>query len=575
MKKKKQASLWKNTERILYNKLKKFFNHLQAHPLITAAGIYLIFLLIFQRNFLLSGDVWAETHMEYLQNAISGNFSTLFTLGWAGYLAVIPSFLVKIFVTLGGPIGYIDYYYQFIIVFFAVSVSAYTTNRINKDILGGYFYRLLFGLGMLMLLHEKSTFTFINVWYVGFVPIILLGLVHRKMSTTKQILYSFWGILIAVSKPSLILLPFVVYRAYKTREYISNSLIAIAIILQTYLMLFKDPRQTGMNVSHDILLTLKAIFVGAAIELLKLFRIKPNSLLYLCASLLVLVCLFVIAVKKIGFLRSGIVLFGLLFSVYSYVLAPDSTVYTSIKSYQDVYYYNFKIQREYLIYIFLLILLFISFSYLADKINVIKSVKLLKYTTPIIAILIVIRLFIPIDVQSSGTASNINQFRPAMNAGESVCVPTPPTPAYFPNALWQYSSNIDICHARNFNFTPDYGSMNTSISSEYSLVVPNDTPFPLKTMYIVIKNINPQTPTEFKLTEVQSGVLYYGHIPARDKEQVNFIAINVSGQPYRKSYNFILTGPSNLFVGRFKDHPKLIYYPFFGETREPNRRIKH
>lgn len=574
MKKKKRVSFWKNTKRILYNKSKKFLNHLQVHPLITAAGIYFIFLLIFQRNFLLSGDVWAETHMEYLQNAIRGKFSTVFTLGWAGYLAVIPSFLVKIFVTLRGPVGYIDYYYQFIIVFFAVSISAYTTNRMNKDILGGYFYRLLFGLGMLMLLHEKSIFTFINVWYVGFVPIILHSLSHRKLSTIKQIMYSIWGILLAVSKPSLILLPFVAYRAYKTREYISNSLIAIAIILQTYLMLFKDPRQTGMNVSHDILLTLKAVFVGAAIEFLKLFRIAPNSLIYLVASTLVLVCLFVIAIKKIGFLRSGLVLFGLLFSVYSYVLAPDSTVFTSIKSYQDVYYYNLKIQREYLIYIFLLILLFISFSYLSDKINAIKSVKLLKYTTPIIAILIVIRLFIPIDVQSSGTASNIDQFRPAMNAGESVCVPIPPTPAYFPNALWQFSGNIDVCHARNFNLNPDFDNLNSSITSGYNLVVPNDTPFSLKTMYIVIKNNNPHTQTEFTLTDIQSGELYYGHIPARDNEQVNFIAINVSGQPYRKSYNFKLTGPSNLLVGRFKDNPKLMYYPFFGETLVPFDRTR-
>lgn len=542
-------------------------NLITDHPVIFSILVSFSYLLILQNRFLFSGDVWAETHMEYLHEAVIGRASQILEPGWAGYITILPSFLTKLYVYLRLPLGYIDYYFQVIIVFFAVGCAAFIAGNFMSQMFKDLYFRILIGLCLLLLLTDKGIFTFINIWYIGFLPLIFICLNHAKLSYIKQFLYTVFGILVVLTKPSVFMLPFFAYRAWKTKEYVSNSLLTVATLAQTMVMLFLDSRETSGQISKNLFLISKSIFIGGPIELFKLFGIIPTHITYIFVGNIIIAACVYLFIKSFGLLRTVLLAFVYSFSVYAFILAPDANLSVLLHDYQQLYNYAFKSQREYLIQALLIIFLLSAFYYAYKNYRSHLNNGVSRFSLVIIvSIVFMVRIFTPIDVESAGVAANIGPFRSALNSGQSACVPIPPTPYFFPHANWQYEFN-SACHPRNFELSPDFENMNIDLKVAKLFTIKSDIGLPLKTLYFAIKNENPSHSARFTITNNETGHTYEGVIPEREREKINYIAVNVTGIPYRDIYHFTLTSEYPVQWGRFKETGEPIVYPYFGENR--------
>ncbi len=547
----------------------------RRQPMHAAVILGALYLVVFQRQFVLTGDVWAETHMEYLDEALKHGPEMIFTPGWAGYLSLLPSLLAELYVSLGLPIGYIDVFYKLAIVVFALGCMAACASNTMKGLVENVWLRLALALSMLLLLKDISIFSFINIWYLGFVPLILLCLSTSKLTEKQQLFFAVGGLLLVLTKPSILLLPFVLYRMVRTKEYFSGGVVAAGVVLQTVTMIFFDPRNAGAAATREIVTIVKAVFTGGGVELLKMLHVIPTHFVYVVLANALLLGILVIIYRRWGLVRAGLLVFGYAFAVYAYVLAPDAAIFSRLTNYEQIYAYNFKYQREFLVNIFLVISMFLAAMVAWPLIRKRLPGRVGLVVAGVTAGLWLGLLHTPIDVESAGVAASISPFRQSLNTGQSVCVPIPPTPKYFPNANWQYAFNTE-CHNRNFDRSPDYDSMNISLRDKISFTILNDASFdedrPLKTVYVVVKNLDPKTPAAFKLTEVVSGKEFTGYVPARGREELNFIPVNVASVPMRDEYEFTISSDSDqLRWGRFDTGDVYLYYPYFGETRAPYR----
>ena len=550
----------------------------RQHPFWTAVVLYLLYLALFQRSFLLSTDVWAETHSEYLDQALKHGPSVIFQTGWAGYMTLVPQLLAKLYVGLHLPLGYIDVYYQVIAVAGAVGCAALVATGFNRSLFRNDLVRYALGLGLLMLLSDRSAFSVINLWYIAMVPIILVGLNPSKLSRWQQVGYALFGAAACLTKPSLAVLPFVLYRLYRTREWLSNGLVAAAAVLQTVIMLVWDPRDSAGLATHNVWLIAKAVFVSGGVQLLKLVHVVPVHFVYIVLGNVLLAGLLVLVWRRWGLIRTLLLAFAYSFSVYAYVLAPDAPVYSSPDKYLQIYGFNVKVQREYLIYACLLLIMFAAGAWAYRW----GRPRLAKAWRPLPALLaaagiagLLVRMYVPIDVQSAGVAANIGDFRRSLNTGQSVCVPLPPTPAYIAGASWTFEFNT-ICHGRHFEFTPDYTHFDISLHHPVTIHIPADPmKLPLKTVYVVVRNRTPQRPANLTLTDPHSGISFTAQIPARSKETLNFIPINTSGLPYRPSYDLALSTDSpDVYWGDFTNHHGHAFYYYLGATNPSAYRHK-
>ncbi len=543
------------------------------HPFWAAVIFCLVYLIILQKAFLFSGDVWAETHMEYLDEAINEKYAKIFEAGWAGYLTILPSLLAKIYIFFDLPTGYIDFYYKAIIVVFTIGCVSFCASKFNQQLIKPFWLRLLLCAALLLLLYDISIFSFINIWYLGFVPLILTALNPGRLSPKQQAVYAVFGLLVVLSKPALLLFPFLLYRGVKSKEYFSNALVGTGVVYQTVIMLFFDPRNSGATATRDLLVIAQAVFTGGAAELFKLFRVVPTNFIYIIAANILLTALLFLVYKKYGALRSGLLAFGYAFSVYAYMLAPDAFLYQGLREFAHIYPFSFKYQREFLINVFFVLIflfaLLAAHSLLKGRVSKTQK-KFVNAGGIFVLALLLFRFYTPIDVESAGVAANIEPFRHALNTGQSTCMPIPPTPRYFPHASWVYESNTPLCHARNFELSPDFDHMDISLKQPVTFTIPNDTPYELKTVYLIVRNKSPHRAASLSLIDRSSGMSFSAKIPARKSETINFISVNVAGMPFRTAYEFALSSPNpDLYWGTFKEKRKHSYYPYFAETRPP------
>src|SRR6266567_3643997 len=366
------------------------------HPIIITLLLIVIYLVIFQRDFITSSDVWAEGYSEYLAKSVSKSFFGAMAPSWEGYLTLIPSLLAKMYVHFfGGYLGYVGYYYRAVVILFTVASVIFIAAPINRKLIKNDYVRIVFSLATLFLLSHVSSFSFINVWYICFVPIILISLNTAKLSNKQQIWYVLLSLLAAFTKPSLILVPFVAYRAVKTKEYVSNGIILLAAFIQTYLTLFRtsDTRVVTLGIKQLFL----AIYLGNGVAPLKILHVHPNQLYVLVANLAVL-GLFVLLLKKRGVLFTAVIAVGYLFSIYTNLLAPGTqTDFHALAIYNDIY----KLQRELMTNFFVLLLVFLNFETMHTYVRSYRKQRM--YTVPIflaIASLGFLNLYQHIDTTS-------------------------------------------------------------------------------------------------------------------------------------------------------------------------------
>ena len=293
---------------------------LKSKPYTSAFVICTLYIVLFQFPFLVTGDTWAETFYEYVHGALANSWQGFFYTGIAGYFNFLPKIISFSYVAFGLPLQYIDYFLRIVTILYTIACVSFVAHKYNRSLISSDLLRVVMALFTLMTYYHISSFSFINVWYVGFIPMILISLNSKRFDgESKQILYAVYALTICLTKPSIILLPLVIYRTVKVKEYLMGIIIIAGIVLQTLLFITSsfynnlpepihvDPFTKALNV---------ILYLG--LLLLKLFRLEPVHLIVVLAATLLVVVLFIVATRALGLIRSTLT--ALTMSLISYTV---------------------------------------------------------------------------------------------------------------------------------------------------------------------------------------------------------------------------------------------------------------
>ena len=556
-----KKSLWQTNSRILPSFIRWVATFCSQHPAIVASLLIVTYLLVFQTKLLLYGDTFAEGYTEYLANALIKDWGQIFESSPTGYHSLLPTLFAKAYISAKGPIGYVDYYYRLVTVVMAVGVAGFIASKYNRAIIKSDWQRVLLSLLVVLLLFDRSIFSFINIWYLGYVPLLLIALNKTPLTRLQQIAYSIFGVLIALSKPSIVLIPFLVYRAFKTKEFVSNGLILVAVLLQTYIMFIVKPGGPSPESSVSLTDMIGAMLVGTGTMALKLLQAQPSALLIVVMDLLLIAILYLLW-KRRGLIIAGLILLGLALSIYAYLLAPDGQLFQSWQGYHSIYDFSFKTQRELPIYFFLLLS---AFLILPDrmKLSVKRVPKPINILLPyMLALVVCILIFRPLGAPPS---SGLEGFRHSLNIRESTCVPlpipTPPTPpaseAYDVGWFFQYYGG---CTPENTHQGVNYSDFTHPLSEGIPIEIDGGETQTLKSLQFILIKRDTGSAT-IKLLDTSSGQVFRAKRLAKDN--LGYVSFNLSGLPPRSTYKFVLSSNAPVFTTTFQDTNEIVSYPFF------------
>lgn len=518
-------------------------------------------MIIVNHSFVFSGDIWAETFPEYVNEAIGLPWRDVISSSWAGYLTIIPSFLSKLYVYLGLPLGYIDLYLRAISVTFLLLCVGFIGHPINRKLIPQDWLRVLIALFVLLSARHVSTLSFINVWYAGFIVVALVSLSDKRLSTPYNILFTLFTIGISLTKSSLVLLPLVLYRTLKTKRYISGALQVAAISLQTYLTVFSKNGYGDSSIKFSILDIIKDLLLGASVSLFKIFHIMPaNALLVLIASFMLIGFVLYLWPKK-DYIRLFVIAVAVALTLYLQIFAPDNSFTNLWRSYPQAIHDSYKLQREVFGNFMLLLLLGVILS----RIHIIllgKPRRLTGLYSVILLLLIGMAPLSPIKTASLGVSTSISPYRSALNAGQSVCMPVPPTPGWDYQAIWffQYHGG---CYRKQKPLPIDFTSFNNNIHESAQVFSVESTPKDdLKTLLILVRKQS-GTSTTINLKDTDTGKTYSVKTPS-NSEDYAFVSLNLNGiGPKENGYHFELTANSSVYTGSFTKTTTPVIYEYF------------
>jgi hypothetical protein len=518
----------------------------------TTALLILLYLFAFQNEFMRTGDAWAEGLTEYLGEALRLGWGEVFMPSWMGYLTLLPSLLSKAYVAVGMPLGYIDLFYRAVSVVFVVVCTSFMAHRMHRKVIRSDVARIALALCMVVLVADVSTFAFINVWYVGFAPIILLCLNSQKLGKVAQVLYMSAAALIALSKPSIILIPFVLYRAWRTREYTSNGLVLAAVGVQTYMLMRVNSGPAETNIGHILTVT--------GTQALKLFHVVPGEAWCLAAANAVLALIALVLWLTRGIWVAMLMAFGALFAAYSYYVAAGSDLFRQGATFRDVYQYDFKAQQELVVAIFLVISIFLAgtgvYQY-ARKRSAKKYVPLLAGVFIIFAAGVAVRIYQPIDAHKT---VSISSFRHSLNTKQPTCIPLPARSPAGPDVNWMFPY-LGKCQVESAMSLPDYSRFTVPLTgNESRLSVYGVYGRPITAMLIPIKT---DTPVTLTLRDTVANMSFTSTVKPM-KNGYGFASFNVTGLPWRGSFTFTLSADKlGASLSYFTDSDSIALYPYF------------
>lgn len=538
------------TVKSLYKKVKTLAREvtkvINAHPIITALVVVAVYFLLLQLQFLINGDIWAEAYMEYLPKAIRSGWEMVTAPSWEGYVTLLPSFFTTSFLSLHGPLGSVDVYFRIVTILFTAVSLVVLASKFTATLWPRLWQRLVVIVFLLLLLGHVSAFSFINIWYIGFVPIIVVALAAVRMNLWQQALYTIFGVAVAFTKPSILLVPFVVYRAIKTKEYISNGLVLVAAAVQTYLLFFATSNGER-HIAANVFGVIKVMYLGVGTELLKFLHIAPNDLLVLVANL-VLVALFCLLVWRRGIIVTALVGFALLFAVYSYVLPPDPSLGAYTTTPLEIFANIYKLQREILIGVFLVLpaALLLPDAWATLHTWVKSGVLRLALGAGVI-VLIGLAVYRPIDAKSGSVALDITPFRSSLTQGNPACMPVAPLPSWSPGTNWyfQYKGG---CEFVTLPRAPEPQEMTEPVNSKTFVAMPGKSQYNLMSVVVPVWVPAPHHRQVFHLTDNRTGMTFSGAVLSSPQNSVQFVAFNVHGLAEQPAYHFTLTSEGPAFV---------------------------
>jgi hypothetical protein len=527
---------------------------------ITAVAI-LVYLVLFQWPFFHTGDTWAESFTEYLDQAVHLPLSDITAPSWVGYLTVIPSALSQAYIGLNLPLGVVDYFFRAITLVFVVGCASFVASSFNREVIRSDILRVALAVGFVLLIGDVATFSFINCWYVGFVPLILITLSQRRLSYLQQVLYVLFGAALVFTKPSLILAPFLVYRAIRTKEYISSGLLLVAVAVQTYCLLFLSQGSTA-TAAADLGDVIRAMSIGITSAMFKFVHVFPgNSGFSITIALSILVLMTYGLWRARGFWVTVLIGFGLALSVYGHVLAPGEIIISMVHSVGDFYNYNLKAQREYMIAIFLLLWIFLL---LPGILTAARKYLLKRYAwLPLVVVLVLLvglgtRVYRPIN---AGLLSNLGPYRSTLDAKQSICIPLPVPSLGSTDAGWVFQ-NKGGCAVGNTKLKIDTATFTRPVNPALTIDVLAPQDHRLMSVLFLLRT-SPTISTPMSLYDNDAGTTYYATLyPARDS--LSAVSFNLSDLPERDIYHLTLTAGSEYpRAGFFQGTTTPVYYPYF------------
>ena len=545
----------------MFRNISENITKLRQHPVLVALLCMLVYLLVLQLPFIMTGDVWAEAYMEYLHKALHSGWVSVIMPSWEGYVTLFPSFFSKAFVESGASLGMVDVYLRLVTVAFTMGSLAVIASPLTKPLLPQLWQRLVVIMGLLLTLWHVSAFSFINIWYVGFVPLIVLALAAVNFNVWQKIVYTLFALAVALTKPSVILLPFVVYRAVRTKEYVTNGLIAAAIAVQTYLLFFASSNG-ARNVVQSTWLIVHDMYVGIGTSILKLLYIAPNDFLIACANI-ALVLLLVTLVLRLGWVRAGLLAFGFAFSVYAYVLAPTSDATRPPADAAVLFVDHYKVQRETLIAMFLALSVGLLLPHLWRG-----AIKLgLRWQVPARAAILLATGFMlgfiyrPIDVSSHQVALSIAPFRSALDMRQPMCMPVAPAPTWSAGTNWflAYGGGCETVGEFTMD-TPQH--LEQSIADGQVVRIGGHGMHSLMSVLVAVKVGDANKTARLTLEDTQTGARFSTQLRGLQGNATQFVAFNTSGLAVADSYEFILTTdvPADVELNEAGEVPARAYF---------------
>lgn len=528
-----------------------------------------LYLLLLQTVFLFSGDTWAESFAEYLHETLMVGWKDVFAPSWAGYLTVIPSALSAAFVSSGLPLGLVDYYFRAAAILFAALSASFVALRWNRKIIKSDTLRVLLAVFLVALFSGVSDFSFINVWYMGFIPIIFICLNPALLTPFKQVCYVLFSTLVVLTKPSIVLAPFVVYRMFKTKQYVSNIAVLLVISLQTYMLLFAGPPAMQTNVTPGATEAFMALFVGAGISVLKFLSIFPSSMWFVIGANLLLGCMFWYVAKKRNIWMALALAAALIVAVYAQYMAPGEYLYRRVQNFAALYNFDLKLQRDLLINSILVICLALLIPSIAAFIKQKASNKYLKYAliTLLCSGLFVqaVRIYHPMDARQ---AMDISPFRHSLTMRQPLCIPLPtPKPGNLDPEWYFQDGGICITPQKNQKLHPSTIPVHETVRMR----VEGLGPYPLKSILMPLYVPDGVSGT-VTIRDTRTGQAYAADVH-KSKEEITPIAFNTAGMAVRDSYEFEVTS-TTLELAHFSqgsDTGQPAYYAYFMMPEMPKK----
>ncbi len=468
----------------------------------------LAYIFAFQTSFLLSGDTWAEAFPEYVNEAVTKGWLEVFKSSWAGYLTLAPSFISKLYVYLGLPIGYIDIYMRLVVVLFAVACVGFISHPVNRKIIPNDFIRLVVMFLVFFSLRHISVLAFINVWYLGFIVIALVSLSGKKFARKYEWLYTIGSLIVILSKSSLVVLPFIIYRGVMTKRYAQSVLLSSAVLLQTFLTVFAPTGYGSKSVTTSLVDVLIGMPVGASILFMKFLHFPYVNHLSIVFFIVLLASISVYLYKRKGLWIILTLAAGLFISLYLQLFAPDNPFKHFWSDYVGLYNDTSKLQREiFTMFLFsLMVGTALSEAYIHGRVLPLRGRKIAGAVIGVIIVTLLLAANPLTQVLSTDPSlhTDIEPFRAPLNRGESLCMPVAPTPLLDPQGNWffQYKGG---CYQKQTHNPIDLGSFTSSLkTTDLIITSPYKQGELIETILLPIKK-QPHTNGELTMTELNSG----------------------------------------------------------------------
>lgn len=564
-----------------------------------------LYLLFFQTNFTLTGDTWAEAFPEYVNDVLTKDPSDIIQSSWAGYLTIVPSFLTQLYISSHLPLGDIDYYFRFVTLSFAILCCAFIAHPFNRHLIKSDILRFFLAFLTLFSICHVSGLAFINIWYIGFVVIILACASSRKLSLNREILFTIFATLICLSKPSLIILPFILYRLarqldvhkspvvifltrtpvklswkewlyfawMKSKFGIVGSLTLIAAIaLETYLTVFGTNGFSGGAVHASPLMLITDLFLASGTLLLKVLHIPNINIWLVLASSISVVLFFVVLFRKSKLLALTMAL-CLLLGIYLHIYSPDNTLDNVSVNFHRLYDDQTKLQRELIPSFMLLLALAMNIGYVLQS-RVLATRKYSEIVFIVITLLLFVTISKPWDTiinQKTGQfySVDIGNYRNSLNAEQPVCMPVAPSTFLDNSAGWFFQYKGGCLQLTSNNHILSNTFTNQIETTGQKLQVAGGKQYDLKSVILPIRTSGPLIQAVLSIRDSLTGKMYSSGIRQLPSEYQQ-ISFNTAGLDQRDGdYIFTVSltvkdDVSKVYTGKFANDKAAVYSLYMG-----------